>query len=198
MPRRLIVVRHGEVAARWRGVCYGRTDVELSDTGLLQSRAAAERLAGGPIDIVWHSGLVRTCILAELLAARTGARCIKALALQERDFGAWEGRCWDAVYAETGAAMDGMMLSPDTFRPPGGETTYQLRDRVLAWYRSLPEDGSFVAVTHGGPIAALRGTLTGEFPSGWPQLIPAHGAWVELMAETVPIPMSPSPDTTDV
>jgi broad specificity phosphatase PhoE len=166
--------------------------VELSELGLSQGRAAAEQLAGRPIDVVWHSGMVRARVLAELLATQTGACCVEEPALRERDFGAWEGRRWDDLYAETGAAMDGMILAPDTFRPPGGETTHELRDRVLAWYRSLPEDGSFVAVTHGGPIAALRGTLAREPPTAWPQLVPAHGTWVELVAETIPIPLSRS------
>ena len=56
------------------------------------------------------------------------------------------------------------------------------RDRVLAWYRELPPTGTVVAVTHGGPIAALLGTVQGLPAERWPSLIPAWGTLVTLPA----------------
>src|SRR4051794_10531018 len=121
---RLFLVRHGEVDRRWCGVCYGRSDAELSADGRRQSQDLADELAGHALDLVLHSGRARTLLLAELLAARTSAACVAEPALRERDFGTWEGRSWDSIHAETGSAMDGMILAPDRFRPPGGETTF--------------------------------------------------------------------------
>ena len=174
--RRVLFVRHGEVAERYRHLCYGRSDVELSAAGIARSRELAEQLASEPITLVCHSGLARTRILAELLAPSPEVCPL----LRERDFGTWEMRTWDDLYAETGDAMTGSIHAPATWRPPGGETTFELRDRVLSWYQSLPEQGVIVAVSHGGPIAALRGTLLNAAVADWPQLIPPVGTWVEL------------------
>ena len=73
-----------------------------------------------------------------------------------------------------------MISEPATFRPGGGETTLEMRDRVLSWQQSIPRDGLTVAVTHGGPIAALLGTLRNLPVAGWVDLIPAEGTWVEI------------------
>lgn len=180
MTRRIVLVRHGEVTLEARDICYGAMDVELSARGLLRSQEIADALSAWPLEIVWHSNLRRTRVLAEFLAAKTGARCVIAPELRERGFGDWEGQRWGDIYRTTGAAMDGMIAAPDTFRPGGGETTFEMRDRILAWFRSLPETGTFAAISHGGPIAALLGTLEGRSPSDWPKLIPAVGMWVEV------------------
>jgi broad specificity phosphatase PhoE len=76
--------------------------------------------------------------------------------------------------------MMGMLTDPATWRPPGGETTFEMRDRVLSWYRELPAHGNFVAVTHGGPIAALLGTLAGLPVGDWLAMIPPPGAVIRL------------------
>lgn len=178
--RRILLVRHGRVASCYDGVCYGRSDIELSEEGWRQSHALAEELATLPITHLVHSGLTRAKALAELIAARTGFSPAVASALEEIHFGEWELRTWQAIFEEVGDAMSEIIASPDTFRPPSGETAHELRDRVLAWYRALPAEGLIVAVSHGGPIAALRGTLAGLPASQWPGLIPQHGEWIEL------------------
>jgi broad specificity phosphatase PhoE len=56
-----------------------------------------------------------------------------------------------------------------------------VRDRAMAWLRSLPEDNrTIVAVTHGGPIGAIRGTLGGRPVRDWPGLVPGYGEAVEI------------------
>ena len=191
--RRIVLVRHGAVASRYDGVCYGRSDVELSDEGLRQSRAAADELAALPITHLVHSGLARARWLAELIAARISVPLTVAPALAEINFGQWELRTWQDIFEETGNAMAGMIHSPATFRPPSGETVFELRDRALAWYRELPAEGFIVAVAHGGPIAALRGALTGVPVSQWPALVPQHGQWVELDEHAARPPLPPLP-----
>jgi broad specificity phosphatase PhoE len=168
------------VADRYQGVCYGRSDVELSDEGRLQSQALAEELAALPITHLLHSGMTRTRLLAELIAARTGVAAREAAALVEFNFGQWELRPWQDIFAEIGEAMNDLTRSPATFRPPSGETVHEMRDRVLGWYQELPDEGVIVAVAHGGTIAALRGVLAGAPATEWPALIPSYAQWIEL------------------
>jgi|GEM_PF-175861 len=159
----------------FRGVCYGSSDVPLATECRLDPMIG-KILSQGPLTHLYHSGLARCTALAETIAALTGVSAVTDVRLRERCFGTWELRRWDSIHAETGDAMMGMVTAPGTWRPPGGETTFELRDRVLAWYADLPATGGIVAVTHGGPIAALLGSLQQRPVAEWPQLIPPFGA----------------------
>lgn len=179
---RLLLIRHPEVDLRFRGVCYGRSDVELSATGRQQSLVLADFLAALPVQQIFHSGRSRTSYLARRLARLTGLTSQQEVALSERDFGSWELRTWDAIYQQQGDEMLKMVSHPDDFRPGGGETTRELADRVWDWYQARRVPGLTVAVTHGGPIAACLGQLR-ELPiADWPKLIPPCSGlvWVDL------------------
>ncbi len=156
----LLLIRHAAVDPRYRGVCYGRSDVALSPAGRNQSQALARRLSRLPVRSIWHSGLQRTAVLAEELArlTRLTAECESDLA--ERDFGDWELQSWDDIYQTYGDEMLQMISDPSGFRPGGGETTDELADRVCNWYQTHEDSGLTVAVTHGGPIAACLGRAT--------------------------------------
>ena len=175
----VVLIRHPEVGEAYRGICYGRLDVPLSERGCAQAAAIVASLDS--VAAVVHSGSGRARLLAEAIAQRFGIRSQADARLAERDFGAWEGRTWSDIFAETGDAMMGMVNDPATWHPPGGETTFQLRDRVLAWYRE--QTSPVVAVTHGGPIAALLGTLGGHPVDHWPRLVPPRGG-----VTVVPLP----------
>ena len=110
--------------------------------------------------------------------------------LAECHFGAWEGLRWDAIYADSGDAMMGLVTAPHAFRPGGdGETTFAMRDRVMAWVGDVVtrEAGPIVAICHGGPIAAIRGTLSDAPVSDWPSLVPRYGevVTVEVRADEI-------------
>lgn len=192
-PRRILLVRHGSIASRYQGVCYGQSDVELSDEGRRVSRVVAEQLAALPITRLFHSGLSRTRWLAEMISALASMPAVSAPALAEINFGQWELRTWKDIFAETGDAMADMIHSPAIFRPPSGETVFELRDRVLRWRQELPSDGLIVAVAHGGSIAALRGALAGLPVSHWPKLIVPHGQCVELDENATHVAQQPLP-----
>lgn len=179
MTRQILLVRHTEVARAWKGRCYGQSDMGLSLAGAAHARELAGTLAGWRPERVVHSGLRRAAILAEAVAAIAGVAAHADLAWQERDFGSWEGRSWGAIYRETGDAMDGMIDDPDGFRPGGGETTSELAMRARDAFQRLP-DGRTMVVTHGGPIAAIAGSLSRLPPRDWLALVPALGASLEL------------------
>jgi broad specificity phosphatase PhoE len=100
--------------------------------------------------------------------------------LQEIHFGEWELRNWEDIFAEVPDALDRMIAEPTTYAAPGGETLWSVRDRVMGWYDALPDRGLIVAVTHGGPIAVLRGTLGGFPVDKWFTLVTNHGEIIEL------------------
>lgn len=173
----LILVRHPPIDPDWKGRCYGQSDVALADDDVT---CLVETLASCSPTIVWHSGLIRTHRVAASLTTKTGAEIREDPRLRERHFGEWEGRTWDDIYAETGSAMNGMVEQPATWKPPGGETTFQLRDRIVAWHNEIDTSERHIAITHGGPIAAFIGTLRNVSPSEWPTLIPNYGEWCSI------------------
>jgi broad specificity phosphatase PhoE len=73
-----------------------------------------------------------------------------------------------------------MLTDPVTYRPGGGETTLEMRNRVTDFVASLPRLGVIVLVTHGGPIAAVSGTLQKHPVSDWASLIPTLGEYITI------------------
>ncbi len=113
-----------------------------------------------PQGALWlTSPLVRAESTARALIARTGTETepIALAELAEQDFGAWTGRTYDEVYAETGP-----WTTPAELRPPGGESFSGLAARVAAALEGLdlaalagghaPRD--VIAVAHLGTVRA--------------------------------------------
>lgn len=175
----LLMVRHTAVDESLNGVCYGSSDVELSPDGTAHVGLIASHLALLAPAVIYHSGQTRARRLAEAVANRLGRRprCDRRIA--EFDFGEWELRRWDEIHGE-GHEIARLIQEPETFAPPGGETVLAMRDRVLAWHAELPRQTRILAVSHGGPISALRGALSGAPPHAWPSLVPAHGDCVNI------------------
>lgn len=184
MKRVLIVVRHGAVDPRWKGICYGQQDVALCEQWMRQAAGIVEPLAALKPMTIFHSGLVRTRWLAEQVAERLSIRddCERAQTmvsdsrLRERHFGQWECKSWDDAYQSDPEHFHDLIAKPDTYRPPGGETTSEMQRRVVEWYESLPKmEGVLLAVSHSGPIAALAGHLLGLHASDWTDWMLATG-----------------------
>ncbi len=148
----------------------GRYPLPEAAPDMAGAAAALDALAAVlPRKALWlTSPLARARITAEALIARVedgGAAPAVLDGLSEQDFGAWAGRAYDAVYAETGP---GPWRAPDALRPPGGES---FADLVRRLGRTLdgfdpaalaggeaPRD--VIAVAHAGSIrAALAHTL---------------------------------------
>lgn len=170
----LIMVRHTAVDENLRGFCHGASDVALSSDGKAHVGLLAGELAYmAPTHIV-HSGLSRARRLAEAIANRLGRQPRIEPRIAEFNFGDWELRRWDDIHAD-GHDIARLIDEPETFSPPGGETVFAMRDRVLSWYASLPKGARVLAVSHGGPISTLRGALAAAPPHGWPALVPEYG-----------------------
>ncbi len=162
--REVILIRHAEVELRWKGICYGAMDVSLSQAGIEASRSLVARWAIRPQCVV-HSGLKRTKTLAEMFVDRFPSLPVfEDHRLRERNYGDWEGRTWDEVFASDPDHFHDLIDQPSTYRPPAGETTSEMLERLSHWYRELTEQEdlrSIVAISHSGPIAALCGSLLG-------------------------------------
>jgi broad specificity phosphatase PhoE len=151
----------------------------LGREGLKQAPPLAEVIARWTPDLVLHSDLRRTRLLALRAARLAGVECIAAPVWRERNFGDWEGRRWSDIYSQSGDAMEGMIHAPDSFRPGSGETTSELSRRAMDALLGLPK-GRLAIITHAGPIACILGMMKGLPVAKWYDLAPLPGGMVAL------------------
>ncbi len=175
---RVKLIRHAEVEAVWKKICYGQMDVPLSTPGRFASQTFAELLPREekPI-VVFHSGLSRTRVLADAIAARWSPTIpVRSDArLLERNYGQWQGKSWDEIFAADPEHFHDLVEHPETYRPASGETTTEMQQRMVEWYQSLnsyQHDGPapsplILAISHSGPIAALAGYVYGAHARDW-------------------------------
>ena len=177
MPRRLLLVRHGEstwnAVSRWQG----QADPPLSPFGERQAEDAGARLAEiATITAVWSSNLVRARRTGDLIAKHLGvAQVREEPRLRERDVGAWSGLTRDEI-EERWPGYLAARRSPPDFE---GDDELLARTRAgLAAAIDGSGTGDVLVVTHGGVIRTIERSL-GAIPERLPNL---GGRW--LLADT--------------
>lgn len=176
---RVLLVRHTAVDEAYSGRCYGARDIELSPQGREKIVDVVAQLAEYRPSSIFHSDLKRTRELADALGKNLGLCGVADHRLREMNFGVWEGRSWDELFA-AGEDVAQMIHDPERFAPGGGETLLSVRDRAIAWLAEARHHDLAVGVTHAGVIASILGTLKDQPPQVWPENIPETGSIVEI------------------
>ena len=131
---RLAFLRHGITGWNREGRIQGRTDIPLDAEG--RERLSSLTLPEDWRDATLHaSPLSRAVETARLLGngrpVHTDARLI------EMDWGAWEGLRGLDLRADPASGYRDIEDWGWDFRPPGGESPADLRDRLTGWLASL-------------------------------------------------------------
>lgn len=169
----LYLVRHPRVSIA-SGICYGQSDVALSEQFEEEVAAILKRLSGIEFERVYSSPLSRCARLAEKISNRTQFDD----RLMELDFGDWEGETWDAIFE----SEEGKKWFDDyrNYPCPNGESYNDMLARVRRFIAELPQSGGNVLiVTHAGVVRAFRVLL-----QDWP-VKKAFGKPVEYGQVTV-------------
>jgi probable phosphoglycerate mutase len=157
---RVHLVRHGSHDALGRTLS-GRGPASLDARGRAEAAALADWLAGEGIATIRTSPVRRAVETAEILARRLQVRVESDAALQEIDFGTWEG----AAFESLDPRPDWQRWNADRARSttPGGETMLDVQLRVARWLAGIGEGGtgSLVAVSHSDVIKALVAHVVG-------------------------------------
>jgi broad specificity phosphatase PhoE len=196
--KRLVLVRHGETVGNSRIRYFGRTDLELSESGRAQMRAAAQWLRS-------RSDTVRFApvVASPLRRATEGARIIAGAATPlveiqefvEVDFGLFEGLTAEEIRERYPIEFDHWnrnRLAPD-YNYPGGESRAAFTARVMRGVEQTLElpsrthatatGASTLLVAHRGVIRAIVQQLARVEPMielGSIQLLqrkPPHPHW---------------------
>ncbi|WP_434623676.1 histidine phosphatase family protein [Azospirillum sp. B2RO_4] len=130
---RLAFLRHGITAWNREGRIQGRTDIPLDPEG--RDRLARLTLPADWRDATLHaSPLSRAIETARILGndrpIHTDPRLI------EMDWGAWEGQRGHDLRADPASGYRDLEHWGWDFRPPGGESPADLRDRLIGWLKS--------------------------------------------------------------
>jgi len=153
------LLRHGSVD----GIdCFrGRTDTALSKAGHQQMWQTIESSPCQWRKIV-SSPLTRCAEFATQYAKEHALPVDVVPAFEELNFGAWEGRTSEEIYAQDPAALSRFWQAPLTNTPPQGEPLSEFQDRVLtAWNHIVSGDLNkpVLIITHGGVIRVILSYL---------------------------------------
>jgi broad specificity phosphatase PhoE len=149
------LVRHGLVENP-KGVIYGRLPgYNLSELGLRQAQAAAERLREAPLGAIWASPLERAQETAQAIAAHHDVEVVTDDRLIESQ----------TTFEGVARTLAGLVsprrwwLLRNPMKPTWGESFVEIRARMLAAIEeALPTagGGDLVVVSHQTPIMVAR------------------------------------------
>ena len=165
---RFWLIRHAIVEIPARAFLYGRMDVSICGTALVEQAASYRAIAGRlPRDAVWLvTPLRRTARTAEAIH-QAGYPAVQAAVepgLIEQDLGEWQGLPHAELPARLVEPAHAFWPLGATETPPGGESMDQVVTRVGETMERLAADHAgrdVVAVSHGGAIRAALAHATG-------------------------------------
>jgi probable phosphoglycerate mutase len=156
-PTTTLLLRHGQTPLSIEKRFSGVGDPSLTEVGLAQAAAAAERLRDSTASVIITSPLRRAQQTAAAVASVLGVDVVSEPGFQETDFGDWDGYTFGEVREKWPAEMDAW-LSSTAVAPPNGESfdatavrVRRARDKVLAAHGGK----TVVIVSHVTPIKTL-------------------------------------------
>jgi probable phosphoglycerate mutase len=157
-PATTVLLRHGETPLSPERRFAGRGDIPLTEAGVRQAEAAAQRLAArGDLGIIVSSPLQRARRTAEAVAAAAGVPLVVQDAWAETDFGEWEGLTFPEV-AERWPDEAAAWVARSEVAPPGGESIATASERVLSGLAALlaaHRGETVLIVSHVTPMKVL-------------------------------------------
>jgi 2,3-bisphosphoglycerate-dependent phosphoglycerate mutase len=163
--RTLVLVRHGQSEWNLKNLFTGWRDVDLTEVGIQEARAAGKKLKaqGLHFDIGFTSALIRAQRSLDLVLDEMGQKnipVIKNLALNERDYGDLSGLNKDDARAKWGEEQVHIWRRSYDVPPPGGESLRDTAARVLPYYiqEILPRvlgGANVLVAAHGNSLRAL-------------------------------------------
>ena len=163
--RVLVLVRHGESEWNLKNLFTGWKDIDLTEKGIAEARAAGRKLKaqGLSFDVAFTSVLVRAERSLDLMLEEMGQRKVPIFrdkALNERDYGDLSGLNKDDARTRWGAEQVHIWRRSYDVAPPGGESLKDTAARVLPYYiqEILPVvlQGKRVLISaHGNSLRAL-------------------------------------------
>ena len=149
---KILLTRHGHVEGIQPERFRGQTDVALTDTGLAQAAALAQRIGREwRPSIIYTSPLQRCFVTGEAIAKTTKVHCRVLKSLIDMNYGAWQWQTFEEVRAHSPSHFALWRFDPHLVRFPGGDSLQDLFLRAADTLRFILEhhhDETIVLVGH--------------------------------------------------
>ena len=176
MDRLLVLVRHGQSEWNLKNLFTGWRDVDLTEAGIAEARAAGRKLKaqGLSFDVAYTSALKRAQRTLDLMLDEMGLAklpIIRNQALNERDYGDLVGLNKDDARRKWGDEQVLQWRRSYDVAPPGGESLKDTVARALPYFvqeilpRVLRGERTIVSA-HGNSLRALVMVLERLSPEG--------------------------------
>jgi 2,3-bisphosphoglycerate-dependent phosphoglycerate mutase len=162
--RLLVLVRHGQSEWNLKNLFTGWKDVDLTDAGVAEARAAGRKLKaqGLGFDIAYTSVLKRANRTLDLMLEEMGQKVpiVRDQALNERDYGDLVGMNKDDARKKWGEEQVLIWRRSYDVPPPGGESLKDTVARALPYFvqeilpRVLRGERTLISA-HGNSLRAL-------------------------------------------
>ena len=171
MDRLLVLVRHGQSEWNLKNLFTGWRDVDLTDVGIEEAKAAGRKLKGKGLafDLTFTSALKRAQRSLDLMLGELGQGGLPVahdVALNERDYGDLSGLNKDDARKKWGEEQVHIWRRSYAVAPPGGESLRDTGARVWPYYIHTIQPhvlrGERVLIAaHGNSLRALIMALDG-------------------------------------
>ena len=161
-PTRLVLVRHA-VTAHTGPLLSGRmAGIDLSEKGVGQADATAQRLSKLPVTTVYASPIERTTQTARQIAAHHALEVQALPGVIEADYGDWTGgKIADLAKTDEWKVVQ---VAPSRARFPNGESITEMQARTVAALDEVvarhPNE-TIVVVSHADPIKSAIAHYSG-------------------------------------
>jgi probable phosphoglycerate mutase len=183
MPK-ILLTRHGHVDGISPERFRGQTELALTEKGLAQAAALAERISDEwrPA-AVYTSPLQRCVATGEAIAAATRAPCRMLKSLIDLNYGAWQWHTFEEVQSHSPSLLALWHHAPHLVRFPQGDSLEDLFARAADTIRFVLEhhhDETIVLVGHDSVNRAILMQILEQPPSAYWRLVQDPCALNEL------------------
>ena len=169
--RLLVLVRHGQSEWNLKNLFTGWKDVDLTEAGIAEARAAGKKLKAHNLsfDIAFTSDLKRAQRTLDLILeemSQTSIPVMRDRALNERDYGDLVGLNKDEARKKWGDEQVLQWRRSYDIAPPGGESLKDTGARVWPYYLHdlqphVLRGGTVLVAAHGNSLRALIMAIEG-------------------------------------
>lgn len=160
MPKKIILVRHGETDYNINRIFQGHLDIPLNNNGHLQAQAVISQFSSLSVDAIYSSDLKRALTTAKYLAKEKGMKIHRTKKLREHNLGVFQGWDWapenDYRHELWRKFIESVKESSDSdWNEHQGESIKEFRNRIrsfLAHLHTHHQEQTLAVFTHGGTI----------------------------------------------
>jgi len=162
MPKKIIIVRHGQTGHNKRRIIQGQLDILLDEVGRKQAEDVAVVLAGEEVDVIFSSDLKRALHTARATAGRMNKDITETSLLRERYFGTLQGKTYDEIREFVhGFGEQNKFALRGREKEFGAETDEDIFARLKVFHSLMAkyQDKTVLVFSHGGLIRLLLRSL---------------------------------------